>query len=133
MTSARNSSRSVDFVFSQRIQRILLWKIWPVCLSDGAHSLADVLSRQDHVARPTPEAADVPLLLQRQERLTLLDLVSAARAVWRRQEGAKKEGHGARRSQSAFKEFLCVLRAPEASSAIDKGADAAELRASSCC
>lgn len=51
------------------------------CLFDCAHSLADVLSREDHVARPTPEAADVPLFLQRQEGLTLLDLVSAARAV----------------------------------------------------
>lgn len=43
--------------------------------------LADVLSCEDHVAGPTSEAADVPLLLQRQERLTLLDLVSAPSTV----------------------------------------------------
>lgn len=80
------------------------------CLFDGAHSLADVLSRQDHVARLTPEAADVPLLLQRQEGLTLLDLVSAARAVWRRQEGTKKKGNIARCNCSAFKDFfLCSV------------------------
>lgn len=80
------------------------------CLFDGAHSLADVLSRQDHVARPTPEAADVPLFLQRQEGLTLLDLVSAACAVWRRQEGRKKKGNIARCNCSAFKDFFfCVL------------------------
>lgn len=56
------------------------------CLADCARSLADVLSCEDHVAGPTPEAADVPLFLQRQEGLTLLDLVPAARTVCRRQE-----------------------------------------------
>lgn len=56
-----------------------------------AHSLADVLSREDHVAGPTPKAADVPLFLQCQERLTLLDLVSTTRAVWRRQGRNKKK------------------------------------------
>lgn len=38
--------------------------------------LADVLSCEDHVAGPTSEAADMPLLFQRQERLALLDLGS---------------------------------------------------------
>lgn len=56
-----------------------------------AHSLADVLSREDHVAGPTPEAADVPLFLQRQERLTLLDLISTTRTVWRREGRNKKK------------------------------------------
>lgn len=46
------------------------------------HSLADVLSCENHVAGPTPEATDVPLFLQGEERLTLLDLVSAPSAVW---------------------------------------------------
>lgn len=50
---------------------------------DCVHSLADVLSREDHIARPTPEATDVPLLLQREEGLTLLDLISAACTVWK--------------------------------------------------
>lgn len=46
-----------------------------------AHSLADVLSRQDHVAGLTPEAADVPLFLQSQEGLALLDLGPTPGAV----------------------------------------------------
>lgn len=50
------------------------------------HSLADVFSGEDHVASPTSEAADVPLLLQRQERLTLLDLSSASGTVWGKKE-----------------------------------------------
>lgn len=47
------------------------------------HSLADVLSCEDHVAGPTSEAANVPLFLQRQERLTLLDLGSTPSTVWK--------------------------------------------------
>lgn len=107
------------------------------CLFDGAHSLADVLSRQDHVARPTPEAADVPLFLQRQEGLTLLDLVSAACAVWRRQEGRK----GGRRREilrgvivaplKIF--FFAFCKPPEASFVINRGANATEHRTSKCC
>lgn len=38
-------------------------------------SLADILSGQDEAAGLTPEAADVPLFLQRQQRLTLFDLL----------------------------------------------------------
>lgn len=53
------------------------------------HSLADVLSSEDHIASPTSEAADVPLFVQRQERLTLLDLGSTSSAVWRNKEQAK--------------------------------------------
>lgn len=56
-----------------------------------AHSLADVLSGEDHVAGPTSEAADVPLLLQRQERLTLLDLGSTPGTVWRRNVCERKK------------------------------------------
>lgn len=48
-----------------------------------AHSLADVLPCEDHVAGPTPEATDVPLFLQGEERLTLLDLVSTPSTVWK--------------------------------------------------
>lgn len=55
------------------------------------NSLADVLSCEDHVARPTSEAADVPLLLQRQEGLTLLDLVSTPSTVWKKK---RKEEDG---------------------------------------
>lgn len=53
-------------------------------------SLADVLSGEDHVARLTSEAADVPLLLQRQERLTLLDLCSTSRTVWTKRARTKQ-------------------------------------------
>lgn len=67
-----------------------------------AHSLADVLSREDHVAGPTPEAADVPLFLQRQERLTLLDLVSTTRAIWRRRS-RKKNVVGCGRTERTLK------------------------------
>lgn len=45
------------------------------------HSLADVLSCKDHVTGSTPEATDVPLFLQREERLTLLDLISTPSTV----------------------------------------------------
>lgn len=58
-------------------------------------SLADILSCENHVAGLTSEAADVPLFLQRQERLTLLDLVSTPRTVWRRrvrERDRKKNG-----------------------------------------
>ena len=47
------------------------------------HSLADILSSKDHVAGLTSEAADVPLFLQRQKRLPLLDLSSTSSTVWR--------------------------------------------------
>lgn len=47
------------------------------------HSLADVFSGEDHVAGPTSEAADVPLFLQRQERLPLLNLSSTPSTVLR--------------------------------------------------
>ena len=56
------------------------------------HSLADVLSGEDDPARLALEAADVPLLLQCQEGLALLDLLLAACAVWSR--GAKRRGNG---------------------------------------
>ena len=49
------------------------------------NSLADVFPCEDHVAGPTSEAADVPLFLQRQERLALLDLGSTSSTVWREQ------------------------------------------------
>lgn len=45
------------------------------------HSLADVLSSEDHIAGPTPEAADMPLFFQRQQRLALLDLCSTSSTV----------------------------------------------------
>lgn len=56
------------------------------------HSLADVLSSEDDPARLALEAADVPLLLQCQEGLALLDLLLASCAVWSR--GAKRRGNG---------------------------------------
>lgn len=62
---------------------------------DFTHSLADVLSCEDHVAGPTPEATDVPLFLQGEERLTLLDLVSTTSTVWKgsvRGRGRKMSG-----------------------------------------
>lgn len=46
------------------------------------HSLADVLAGEDDPARLALEAADVPLLLQGQQGLALLDLLLAAGAVW---------------------------------------------------
>lgn len=49
----------------------------------STHSLADVLSCEDHVAGPTPEATDVPLFLQRKEGLALFDLISAPSTVCR--------------------------------------------------
>lgn len=56
------------------------------------HSLADVLSSEDHIARPTSEAADVPLFVKCQERLTLLDLGSTSSAVWRKKKKREREG-----------------------------------------
>lgn len=44
--------------------------------------LADVLSGQSAAAPTALEAGDVPLPVQRQQRLTLLDLLAAAGAVW---------------------------------------------------
>ena len=68
------------------------------------HSLADVLSCEDHVTGLTSEAADVPLLLQRQERLTLLDLVSTPSTVWRRvQKERVKDG---KRGKGGAEDFL---------------------------
>lgn len=52
-----------------------------ICLTVWHSILADVLSREDHVAGPASEAADVPLLLQSQEGLTLLDLGSTPSTV----------------------------------------------------
>lgn len=72
------------------------------------HSLADVLSCEDHVAGPTSEAADVPLFLQRQERLTLLDLVSTPSTVWRRvacERASKKNGKRDRERQTEREEM----------------------------
>lgn len=62
----------------------------PWSFSNFAHSLADVLSCEDHVAGLTSEAADMPLLLQRQERLTLLDLCSTACAVCIKRVGKER-------------------------------------------
>lgn len=47
----------------------------------GRHSLADVLSREDDAAGLAFEAADMPLLVQRQERLAVLDLLLAPGTV----------------------------------------------------
>lgn len=76
-------------------------------LSYCTHSLADVLSCEDHVAGPTPEATDVPLLLQGEERLTLLDLVSTPSTVWKgsvrgrgRKMGRKRGRTGEQRSRT---------------------------------
>lgn len=52
-----------------------------ICLTVWHSILADVFSGEDHVAGPTSEAADVPLFLQRQERLPLLDLSSTPSTV----------------------------------------------------
>lgn len=52
-----------------------------ICLTVRHSILADVLSCEDHVAGPTSEAADVPLFLQRQERLPLLNLGSTSSTV----------------------------------------------------
>lgn len=46
--------------------------------------LADVLSGEDPPTRLAFEAGEVPLALQGQQRLALLDLQAAASAVWRR-------------------------------------------------
>lgn len=68
-----------------------------------SHSLADVFSGEDHVAGLTSEAADVPLFLQCQERLTLLDLSSTSSTVWgkNRRSKAKREGKGEGRVMDA--------------------------------
>lgn len=47
----------------------------------GRDLLADVLPSEDDAAGLAFEAADVPLLVQRQERLAVLDLLLAPSAV----------------------------------------------------
>lgn len=83
-------------------------KCWEMFVCVFTHSLADVLSCEGHVAGPTPEATDVPLFLQRQERLTLLDLVSTPSTVWRRivcveekekEEWEKREDEGSKHTE----------------------------------
>lgn len=49
-----------------------------ICFTIRHSILADVLSCEDHVAGSTSEAADVPLLLQRQQGLALLNLGSTS-------------------------------------------------------
>lgn len=65
------------------------WQARPSPLPARRHSLADVLAGEDDPACLALEAADVPLLLQGQEGLALLDLLLAACAVWgdRRSKG----------------------------------------------
>lgn len=46
------------------------------------HALADVFSSQDDPTGLALEAADMPLFLQGQERLTLLDLLLATCTFW---------------------------------------------------
>lgn len=60
------------------------------------HSLADVLAGEDDPARLALEAADVPLLLQGQQGLALLDLLLAAGTVWgdRRGGGTRQSSRG---------------------------------------
>lgn len=50
----------------------------PSLLTGRWHSLADVLAREDDPTGLALEAADMPLLLQGQEGLALLDLLLAA-------------------------------------------------------
>lgn len=64
------------------------WPAWPSLLPGRWHSLADVLAGEDDPACLALKAADVPLLLQGQEGLALLDLLLAACAVW----GEQKQG-----------------------------------------
>ena len=58
------------------------WPARPSLPPGRWHSLADVLAGEDDPACLALEAADVPLLLQGQEGLALLDLLLAACAVW---------------------------------------------------
>lgn len=58
------------------------WPAWPSLPPTQRHLLADVLASEDNPTRLALEAADVPLLLQGQEGLALLDLLLAACAVW---------------------------------------------------
>ena len=50
-------------------------------VGQGRDLLADVLPGEDDAAGLAFEAADVPLLVQRQERLAMLDLLLAPGAV----------------------------------------------------
>lgn len=70
------SNAQLSYSGEKRIMKIT-WQIYlcVICFPPSPpHSLADVFSSECHVAGLTSEAADVPLFLQRQERLTLLDL-----------------------------------------------------------
>lgn len=63
----------------------MLKHLYRNCTDGGSsHLLADVLSSERAAARTTFETTDMPLSLQRQQRLTLFDLLAAACTVWRR-------------------------------------------------